>query len=526
MLKKKYTILILFTVLYSLVSFSQNKSTKKQAHKLLKEAQLYFDGEDYAQAWKVYKEVIMIDPKNEMAGVNGAICIFRLNYAVDSAFVLGTNLTTSSLIDAKYYLAKIKHQQRLFDEAITLLQTYLGTEEKKRLHTNTEVIYLMTVCTNAREFVSKPHRSVIKNMGSDINSSYADYVPVIIPDESAMYFTSKRDNGTSDKKNGDNNFYEDVYVSHKVKDEWQKAVNIGKPVNSETNDACVAISPDGQRMIVYRTSSDQLTGDLYITKIGIDNTWEPLQLMNKEINSQYVETSACFSNDTSEIYFSSDRPGGYGGKDIYRIKKLPNGKWAAPFNLGPSINTTYDDDAPFLHPDGVTLYFSSKGHNTMGDYDVFKSTLNPETNQFSKAENLEYPINDVGSDIFFVLSVDGQRGYYSSIKEETYGGVDIYQIDTRFGDNDLKVKHGTAFMENKPGKVKITLLDNEGNVVNGNYYSNPNTGRFILVVNPLKSYKAIVEAEGHGTLVVTLEPLALEKNDLDLDFKLKKINAQ
>jgi len=200
MLKKRYTALILLFVLYSLASFPQDRTAKKQSKKLLKEAQLYFDGEDYSQAWKLYKEVVMIDPKNELAGVNGAICIFKLNYAVDSAFVLGTNLTTSSLIDAKYYLAKIKHQQRLFDEAIALLQAYLKEDEKKRLNTNVETNYLITVCTNARQFFSKPHRAIIKNMGPDINSAYADYVPVIVPDESSLFFTSKRDSGSSNKK--------------------------------------------------------------------------------------------------------------------------------------------------------------------------------------------------------------------------------------------------------------------------------------------------------------------------------------
>ena len=214
-----------------------------------------------------------------------------------------------------------------------------------------------------------------------------------------------------------------------------------------------------------------------------------------------------------------------GGKDIYRIKKLPNEKWSNPLNLGPSVNTKYDEDAPFLHPDGVTLYFSSKGHNTIGEYDIFKTTINTETNEYSKAENLGYPINDVSNDIFFVLSVDGQRGYYSSIKEETFGGIDIYQIDTRFGDNDLKVTRGSGLIDGVPGKVKVTLIDSESNQVNGNYHSNPSNGKFILVMNPVKSYKAIVEAEGCTTIVMEIKPLTLEPNQ-DLEFKLKKTNAQ
>jgi hypothetical protein len=295
-------------------------------------------------------------------------------------------------------------------------------------------------------------------------------------------------------------------------------------VNTETNDGCVAISPDGQRMIVYRTSEDLVTGDLYLSRLGKGNRWSPLELMGDQINSPHVETSACFSHDSSEIYFSSDRPGGFGGKDIYRIRKMPNGNWSQPFNLGKNVNTPYDEDAPFLHADRVSLYFSSKGHNSMGEYDVFKSTLNRESNEYSLAENLGYPINDVSDDIFFVLSVDGQRGYYSSVKKESLGGIDIYQIDTRFGDNDLKVKQGVSYLDDKPAQAKIILMEN-GEMI-GSYLSNPSTGRFILVVNPLKSYTASVEAPGYETQEVTIPAMVNETKNQVLKFKLKKAGAQ
>lgn len=511
-------IVLILLLLHANVSFGQSKEIKSY----LKEAQVYFDTDDYYRALPLYKKVLQLDPKNEKAGVNGAISLFKLNLAIDSITFLVPNLISSSLIDAKYYLAKIHHAQKHFDDAILLLEKYKKENSKKRLHNTEETNYLIDVCKNAKLLTAKPHRSVIKNMGPEINSESSDYVPVVVPDEATLYFTSRREGSSNNKKDALGYYHEDVYVSVKENGNWKKAENLGAPINTETNDACVAISPDGQRMIIYRTAPDMVTGDLYITVAGEDGKWEAPVKMGKEINSQFIETSACFSNDTNSIYFSSNRPGGYGAKDIYRIKKLPNGRWAMPFNLGPNVNTLYDDDAPYLHPDGITLYFSSKGHNTMGEYDVFKSILDQETNQFSKAENLGSPINSVGNDIFFVMSVDGQRGYYSSVKEETFGGNDIYQVDTRFGDNDLKVKHGIAFKDGQNGKVKITLLDNEGNQVNGTYYSNAKTGKFILVMNPLKSYKAIVESEGYTTMVMDIEPLAFEKIEKDLEIKLER----
>lgn len=191
-------------------------------------------------------------------------------------------------------------------------------------------------------------------------------------------------------------------------------------------------------------------------------------------------------------------------------------------NLGLTINTERDEDSPYLHPDGVTLYFSSKGHNTMGEYDIFKTTLNPETNQFSTPENLGFPINTVNNDIFFVLNANGTRGYYSSIKEETYGSSDIYMIDTRFGDNDLKVKQGKVVFGDTPRKAKITLIDIESKQVSGIFNANSKTGKFILVVNPLKAYKAIIEEDGFQTMILDMEPLANELIEKELILSLTK----
>ena len=520
-LRKNKVLAFLFIFSCS-VTPAQSKDGKSQIKKYLNEAQVHFYNDDYYRAWVEYIKVLKINKQQEVAGVNGAICAIKLNYPVDSLNLLVSSLSASNLTDALYYLARVRHQQRKFAEALELLNDYNRTQLKERTVENEEVEYWITVCKNAEDLIAEPHHAVIKNMGAEINSSSPDYVPVILPDESSLYFTSRREGSSDNKKDNTGGFYEDVYVSYKQDGHWKKAVNAGPPVNSETNDACVAISPDGQRMIVYRTSITELGGNLFITKMGANNKWGSLEKIGHEVNSQYIETSACFSNDTSEIYFSSNRPGGYGGKDIYRIKKAPNGSWAMPYNLGPNVNTPYDEHAPFLHPDGLTLYFSSEGHNTMGLFDVFKSVQTLEEGQFSMAENLGYPINDVGNDIFFVLSVDGQTGYYSSTKKETFGGLDIYEIDTRFGDNDLEIKYGTAWVDDAPGRVKITLTDTESNQVSGNYYSNPGTGKFILVMNPLKSYKALVETEGYDPLEVQIVPLASEKTSKELEFKFAK----
>jgi len=509
--------------LFSLQLAGQTKVNSKLYSKELKNANLYFETEDYANAIKTYRKVLAVDPTLETANLNTAISRIKLNMPADSALWYLSKVNTSKFPEAEFYFGVLYHQTSNFDEATTHLIKYREIPVKIRTVTNEEVDYYLSCVKNAKEFTGQPHRSVIKNLGNKINSVYDDYVPLITPDESVLYFTSRRSGGVGNLQDGDGKYYEDVYVSQKMNDgSWGDPKNIGPPINTSTHDACVALSFDGNQMIIYRTAADMLTGDLYLCHTDYSG-WTPPQKLGPEINTPFIETSACFSTDTSVIYFSSNKPGGFGGKDLYRIKKLPNGRWSLPQNLGQTINTDRDEDAPFLHPDGTTLYFSSKGHNTMGAYDIYKTILNPESNTYSAPDNLGYPINTVLNDCFFVLNTNGTRGYYSSAKQEGVGGSDLYMIDTRFGDNDLKVKHGIVTIGNdEVSKAKITLIDIESKQVSGIFNAGSKTGKFLLVMNPVKSYKAIIEEEGYQTAIIDIEPMVNEQEDTDLIITLTK----
>ncbi len=514
----------LAVLMCSIQLYGQTKVSPKLYSKDLKSADLAFESEDYLNAINLYRKILVIDPDHESAHLNSVISRIKLNQAPDSSYTHLAKLKNSKKPEVQFYFGKIYHLTSNFNEAIKCYNKYKSFDKKHRSITDEEVNYHISCSKNAIDLMSQPHLSIIKNLGSNINSPYADYVPLITPDESVLYFTSRREGSVGNLKDLYGNYYEDVYVSQKTENgTWGTPKNIGAPINTSTHDACVALSFDGDQMIIYRTSEDQLTGDLYLSRMGI-NGWSNPVKFNPEINTPFIETSACFSTDTSMIYFSSNKPTGFGGKDLYRIKKLPNGKWSMPMNLGPTINTDKDEDSPFLHPDGTKLYFSSKGHNTMGDYDVFKTTLDQETNSFSTPENLGFPINSVNNDIFFVLNANGTHGYYSSIREETFGGSDIYSIDTRFGDNDLKVKLGKVMFGNEVSKAKITLVDIESKQVSGIFNASPKTGKFILVMNPLKAYKAIVEEDGFQTMVLDIEPIANELFEKELILSLTKKN--
>ena len=151
--------------------------------------------------------------------------------------------------------------------------------------------------------------------------------------------------------------------------------------------------------------------------------------MNKNINTSYHESSACYSPDGKSVYFVTDKPdGGLGDRDIYISNKDEKGKWGKAINLGPTINTQYGEEGVFIHPDGKTLYFSSQGHKSMGGYDIFKSVLNTETKVWSEPENIGYPVNTPDDDVFFVTSASGKHGYYASFNATGYGEKDIYMV--------------------------------------------------------------------------------------------------
>ncbi|MCB0396678.1 MAG: OmpA family protein, partial [Flavobacteriales bacterium] len=212
------------------------------------------------------------------------------------------------------------------------------------------------------------------------------------------------------------------------------------------------------------------------------------------------ESHAVLSADGQMLYFTSNRPGGLGGKDIYRVRMLPNGQWSLAQNLGPTINTEYDEEGPFIHPDGVTLFFSSQGHKSMGGFDVFSSVYNAENNTWSEPENVGYPINTTDDDVFYVTSPDGRRAYYSSANKK--GGVgekDIYLLSlSNTEEKELAVVKGVVMTRygEAPPEGKIILTDLETSEVVGIYKPNSKTGKFLFILPEGGNYDLSFEAEG------------------------------
>jgi tetratricopeptide (TPR) repeat protein len=505
--------LILITFIALLMGFSgyAQKNHSKQFKEILTDANLLFDTDDFKSALQKYISIYKEDSVNEKINLNIAICMYKLKEFPDSILPYLIKVDKSAFAEAQFYEAKILHLQHNFDEAIVHYKKYKTFDENKRQVKNGEVDRLIEISKHAAEYMRNPHKAVIKNLGPVINTKYPEYVPLISADESVLYFTSRRPGSTGDLTDAWGNYYEDVYVSYNKDGEWTKPSNVGPPINTKTHDACVALSADAQQMIIYKTSKDELSGDLYATQVTATGWTNPVKI-GPQINTEYKEVSACFSPDGNSIVFSSDKPGGVGGKDLYRVAKLPNGKWSLPSNLSGVVNTKYDEDAPFISADGSTLYFSSKGHETMGEYDIFKCTIN-ENGTFTRTEDVGYPINTVGDDIYFVVTASAKHGYYSSLNENRdeagYESEDIYFVDMHYAETDLIVKKGMVFQgkSERPTAAKITLTDKETNKVSGIYNSNSNTGYFIMVLNPFVSYKMVTECKGYESITMDLEAI-------------------
>lgn len=320
--------------------------------------------------------------------------------------------------DAKYQMARAYRKTLHFGDAIVLFNELMIESKRKDYEAVDILLREISLCENAQELmnVDQPYR--VKNMGDNINSAYSEHSPFLTFDEGLFVFTSRRQSKFNTEM-PDGEYDENIYKAEKSQDEfWTKPELLPDKINTPGNDANCGLSADGSKVYVYRA------GDIYVSEHS-GNNWSEIAKLGKYVNTAYRELHLFVSNDAQTIYFTSDMPDGYGGTDIYRIKKQGD-KWSKPQNLGPDINTPYDDDSPFLHENG-TLYFSSKGHNSMGGFDIFSAKTVGD--KFENVQNMGYPINSVEDDIHFFLSTDEQRVYLCSKRAGGFGHSDIYYIN-------------------------------------------------------------------------------------------------
>ncbi|HQQ96713.1 MAG TPA: hypothetical protein PLX35_05590, partial [Cyclobacteriaceae bacterium] len=279
-------------------------------------------------------------------------------------------------------------------------------------------------CESGLKLMAAPRDYTITNLGPGINTAEEEYAPAVNADETMMVFTSRRLQGnTSNQSYSDGRPFEDVWVARLEENKWNNIRNMGKPINNAYHNSAVALSADGNHIYLY---TDDNGGDILVSDFN-GTQWITPTRLPYPVNTQYRESSLTVSADGKKIIVASERPGGLGGSDLYLIERSQNGAWLPAKNLGSSINTEWDEDSPYLDNDGYALYFSSRGHDSMGGFDLFRSLL--EKGAWTPALNLGAPINTPHHDSYWVSTRDGKRAYFASERPGGFGKEDIYLIE-------------------------------------------------------------------------------------------------
>ncbi len=417
---------------------------------------------------------------------------------------------------ALFYYANALHLDYKFDEAIKIYEQYKNTIDITKYPEEEKIVdrYIKMSLTGKERWL-EPADVTITNMGDSVNSKYNEISPLISADERMMLFTYAGPlsiGAAMGILTDDDGFFEDIFVCYKNPDgTWSKPDTLPGNVNTFSHEATVALSPNGQTLILYR--DDKGDGNLYQSYWnGVE--WSSPVKMSSEINSTYWEPSACLSPDGNTFYFVSDRPGGIGERDLYRCKKLPNGNWSKPFNFGEIINTPFAEESPFIPPSGNVLYFSSQGHNTMGGFDIFEVKLDSSGDPYGEVKALPYPINTTDDEEFYIISPDGKRAYYASAHEalDGYGEQDIYELTINSGVSEFESIPLTLFkghiIHEKgiaiPDGITITVTNTQTQEIQGIYRPQRN-GNFVTILSPENSYLFTYELDDQKFFIDAVE---------------------
>ena len=428
MLIRFFFIIALFLFGISKPLFSQYESRGDQYDYI--DALSFYNAKNFYDALPLFKKLEEREPANVKYLMKIGICQLYLNQAPEKSieYFEKVSISDPKTPNVNYYLARAFAVDYQFDKAI---ETY----GKALLLSSTESYYkkriplLIEQCQLAKMLVKDTVALEIINIGQPINSSANEYCPIINSDETQLIYTYRGERSLGGRINSagepevNGSYNEDLHISNFKNNLWTESISISDSINSVKDEACVAISEDESKLYLYKDTKDA-NGDIF-ESVKSEDAWSKPRRLN--FNSKSWEGHATFSADGKRVIFSSDRPNGMGGKDLYSADLLTDGTWGNVKNLGETINTQYDEDSPFLHLNGSFLNFSSNGHLSMGGYDVFESEI-IDGSTFAAPKNLGYPINTTSNDIFYTV-LPNKNAYYSSGRRGGYGQNDIYLIN-------------------------------------------------------------------------------------------------
>ncbi|HQQ93620.1 MAG TPA: hypothetical protein PLQ93_03625 [Bacteroidia bacterium] len=481
-------LLILFSLAFGLASaqITNVRKWRKSEVDSLDHALFLYDEHMYEQACPLFEGIHRNHPKEEFVKYSFAKTALFRSDKHEEAYLLLTELYPkyNDIPDMKYDIALASLYNLHFDEAEEYLDKFMASK-RLSLQDKRKADALRKNILYARYYSSHPTQALVSNLGENINGPGDEYVPAITADDSMMIYTYTGENSIGGRQNeymqpDPKGFYnEDIYQSFKSNGIYGKFKPLDS-LNSNLPEAAISISMDGRVLFLYQNLDDG-HGDIY-TSVW-NGTYYTKPKKAPGLNSYSWDGHCCLAPDGRTLYFSSERVGGYGGRDLYKAELLADSSWGNISNLGDTINTRFDEDAPFMFADGRTFFFSSKGHTSTGGFDIFRTMLNQTDSTFTlPVENLGWPINSTDDDIYFVLAADGKTGYYSSGRKGGFGLKDIYMVKPEFGTplTPVLLVKGTVKAKEEAVEAYIQLIDLNTNKAVSAAHSNKGTGSYLL----------------------------------------------
>ncbi len=400
----------------------ENNEFNSSQKKKLKEAQAFISEGYYESALEI---LLILEKEIKNPNINYHIGICYINISVNQDIAIdylsrasegisteanGSYKEVQAPIETYFFLGKAYHLNNNYDMAINFFEKYKENLVSEQREERKNAEHQIKMCETAKQMTKNPQEIERKTIGAQINTKSYEFPIAYIAEENLIVYSSTKRNNVKSTTNQQN-----IYIAKfdEENNTWEEPIKyIDHTCKIKANQSC-------QNEFFFNKK-----GDIYSTKY-IDGNWTEPQKLDKSINSKSNEIQACLSPTGTRLYFVSDREGGYGGYDIWYCEKFGD-KWGPAVNAGSEINTEFDEISPYIASDGISLYFSSNGHNSMGGFDVFISIL--FDGFWTDAENLGYPLNTSEDDVFYIISTDEKSAYYSSTKENAVGKKDIYFI--------------------------------------------------------------------------------------------------
>lgn len=510
-------------LVFLILGVNAQNSTVKKATADFDKAQAYLNNNEYEAAIASLKDAVAADANFQNAIIQLAELNRRIKSFEEAKLYYNKALALGAGADVRVYYGLAECQintgdyQNALKNINVFIEKYTGNDKAFRAKAEK----YKKDCEFSITALKTPQKYEPVNLGAKINSANRDYFPAITADNETLIFS----------RNIAGN--EDFFIAKKVNKEWTEPVSLSSNINtSQFNEGAQSISPDGQYLFFTGCNRPNGLGrcDLYVSHKEGNNWGQPFNL-GAPVNSMYWESQPAISPDGSTLYFVSNRPGGIGGYDIWKTLLNEEGEWSVPVNLGPEINTPYDENTPFLHADGKTLYFSSDGWPGMGSKDIFMSRMD-SASHWSKPLNMGYPINSFSEETGLIVSPDGTEAFFSSNLKDGYGDMDIYQFKLPEDKKPMAITYVKGTVRDKEtrkfleARVQVVNLGNKKTAYND--YTSKDNGNFLAVMPFGADYAFNVSADGYLFYSENYELKSVNGNKpflLEIDLERLKVGT-